>query len=168
MPGEGRCLLLMDEKSRQPQRVDDVIDRYTGSSRAVLEYTRTVKRLADSVKRPGFDGWAPLAELVATDEFERVGNFKEVMNWAEYVSFLTNWAASSEWDASFKRISEVDGTVFLELEERSRVGDFQSVVNSISVYEFDDLGRICHIDLYLQMALPDPDLLKGFEGVEIS
>jgi hypothetical protein len=42
------------------------------------------------------------------------------------------------------------------------------VVNSLSVYEFNDAGKIRHIDVYLQMALPDPDMLKGHEGVELS
>ena len=65
----------------------------------------------------------------------------------------------------FKRITEVDGMVFLELEEHSRVGDFSSIVNSLSVYEFTDDGRIRHIDLYLQMAPLQPEKLKSFEGV---
>jgi hypothetical protein len=105
---------------------------------------------------------------VAVDEFDRVGPFKEVMDWNSYVTFLTNWAMSSDWEGSFKRITEFPDLVFLELEERSTVGNFSSVVNSLSVYEFNGAGKIRHIDVYLQMALPDPDMLKGYEGVEIS
>ncbi|GFG86546.1 hypothetical protein [Mycolicibacter algericus] len=150
--------------------IDEVIDGYSGRARTVLLYTQTVKRLADAAKRPGFtaDDWAPLAALVDTGEFERVGNFKEVMNWPEYLGFLSNWAPSSSWEASFKRISEVDGVVFLELEERSEVGDFTSVVNSLSVYEFTDDEKIRHIDLYLQMALPNMEMLDSYSSVEIS
>ncbi len=146
------------------------LDGHSGRARRVLEYTVTVKRLADAAKEPGFTeaNWAPLAELVATEEFERVGNFKEVMNWSEYTGFLTAWAASSQWDASFKRVTEAGGRVYLELEETSSVGDFESVVNSLSVYEFDEADRIAHIDLYLQMALPGVDMLKSYEGVPIS
>jgi hypothetical protein len=150
--------------------VHEVIHEQSGRRRAVLEYTLTTERLADEAKtRAGsVDDWAPLAELVDVDTFERIGNFKEVMKWPEYVQFLAGWARSSDWEASFKRVSEVDGVVFLELEERSRVGDFQSVVNSLSVYEFSEAGKIRHIDLYLQMALPNTDMLKSYEGVEIS
>lgn len=150
--------------------VDAVVGDYTGRRRAVLEYALTTKRLVDAAKEPGFtvEGWAPLAALVAVDEFERIGNFKEVMNWSEYVGFLTNWAANSEWDGLFKRVSEVDGVVFLELEERSRIGDFTSVVNSMSVYEFTDDDKIRHIDVYLQMALPNTDMLGSYEGVGIA
>ena len=149
------------------QEVSDVIGNYTGLSRKVLEYSQIMKRLVDSAKQPGFsvESWAPLVELVAIDEFERVGNFKEVMNWQDYVNFLTNWAMSSDWECSFKRVTEVGNVVFLELEERSRMGDYSSVVNSVSVYDFNSAGKIRHIDIYLQMELPGSEVLKNYEGV---
>lgn len=150
--------------------VSEVVDDYSGRCRTVVQYAVTTKQLVDAAKEPGFGtgGWAPLAALVAVDEFERVGNFKEVMNWKEYTDFMTNWASASEWDGWFKRVSEVDGVVFLELEEHTRMGDFESVVNSISVYEFTADDKIRHIDLYLQMALPNTEMLTSYEGVEIS
>ena len=150
--------------------IRDVIDDYVGRSRTVLEYGLAMKRMVDEAKKPGFsvDSWGPLAELLATDEFERVGAFKEVMDWSAYVDFLTNWATSSEWECSLRRVTETPGAVFLELEERSRIGEFANVVNSLSVYEFDDAGKIRHIDLYLQMELPPAEMLKSFDGVEVS
>ncbi|MDF3335974.1 hypothetical protein P3H80_00990 [Mycolicibacterium septicum] len=152
------------------KNVSEVVDDYSGRSRAAVQYAVTTKQLVDAAKQPGFgvEGWAPLADLVAADEFERVGNFKEVMNWEQYTGFLTNWATASEWDGLFKRVSEVDGVVYLELEERTKMGDFESVVNSISVYEFTADDKIRHIDLYLQMALPNTDMLTSYEGVRIS
>lgn len=150
--------------------LDDLVERHHGRSRAVLQYARTTKEIVDSAKRAGFgaDSWNSLRELTAVDEFVRVGNFKEVMGWDAYVAFLTNWAPSADWDCTFKRVTEHGDVVFLELEERSTVGDFHSVVNSMSVYEFTSVGKIRRIDVYLQMALPSPDLLKGYEGVDIS
>ncbi|MGW4099651.1 MULTISPECIES: hypothetical protein [unclassified Mycobacterium] len=152
------------------KHVHEVVDDYTGRCRAVVQYAVTTKQLVNAAKQPGFgiDGWAPLAALVAVDEFERIGNFKEVMNWDEYTDFMTNWASASEWDGLFKRVSEVDGVVYLELEEHTKMGDFESVVNSISVYEFTAEDKIRHIDLYLQMALPNTEMLTSYEGVEIS
>ena len=41
------------------------------------------------------------------------------------------------------------------------MGDFNSVVNSMSVYEFTADHRIRRIDVYLQMELPSPELLRG-------
>lgn len=150
--------------------ISEVIDDYAGRSRTVLQYGLTTKRLVDEAKKPGFsaESWAPLATLVATDEFERVGAFKEVMDWPAYVDFLTNWATSSEWECSLRRITETPDAVFLELEERSRIGEFANSVNSLSVYAFDDAGKIRHIDLYLQMELPPAEMLKSFERAETS
>ncbi len=128
----------------------------SGRVDTVLRYAETTGELVAKAKQPGFtaESWSPLAELVDTENFFRVGPFKEEMDWDAYVAFLTGWASSSEWECTFKRITEHDGLVFLELEERSVVGDFRSVVNSLSVYEFGPDDRIRRLDLYLQMALP--------------
>lgn len=138
------------------RQVSDVIDGYTGHARTVLQYCLTIDRLVREAKSSGFgiESWGPLAELVAVGEFERVGAFKEVMTWPQYVDFLTGWATSSTWRCRFKRLTETRDRIFLELEEHSAVGDFTSVVNSLSVYEFDNAGKITHIALYLQMELP--------------
>ena len=151
------------------QNLDDVIGDYTGLARTVLDYSALIKRMVDEAKKPGFtvDSWGPLAELIDTENFVRVGNFKEVMNWQDYIGFLTGWASSSEWDCSFKRVTAAGNVVFLELEERSRIGDFSNSVNSASVYEFNGAGKITHIDVYLQMTLPDPEMLASYSGVEI-
>ena len=149
--------------------IRDVIDNHVGRSRTVLEYGLVTKRLVDEAKRPGFcvDSWAPLAELVASDEFERVGAFKEVMDWPSYLPTSTNWATSSGMgNARCSNITETLGAVFLELQERSRIGEFANVVNSLSVYEFTNASKIRHIDLYLQMELPPAEMLKSFEEVE--
>ncbi|WP_298263474.1 hypothetical protein [Acidocella sp.] len=150
--------------------ISDAIADHTGLSRRVLEYSAVMKQLVDAAKQPRFSeaSWAPLAAFVATDVFERVGNFKEVMRWPDYIAFLTQWAMHSEWEGSFKRVTEAPGLVLLELEERSAVGGYKSVVNSVSVYVFNDAGKITHLDIYLQMELPDPAMLQGYEGVRIS
>lgn len=147
--------------------VNDVLPQYEGICRKVLQYGLVTEQIVQQAKLPGFSAasWQPLADLVDTENFRRVGNFKEVMAWPEYVEFLTRWAPTAEWECSFKRITEHDGTVFLELEERSRVGDYQNSVNSLSVYEFTPDGKVQHIDVYLQMELPPVEMLQSYEGV---
>lgn len=147
--------------------VGEVVGSYSGLSRKALDYSLLMKHLLDEAKKPGFSvqSWAPFAELVAVDEFERVGNFKEIMNWANYVGFLTQWAMNSEWECSFKRVTENGNVVFLELEERSKAGRYSSVVNSMSVYEFNSAGRLRHLDIYLQMEPPNSEMLKSYKGV---
>ena len=145
------------------QEVDDVIGDYSGRARSVLDYCRIMIDMMAKSKEPGFDrnSWAPLADLVDVENFQRIGNFKEVMDWDAYIDFLTPWAMGSEWECSFKRVTERGDTVFLELEERARIGDFSNVVNSMSVYEFNDAGKIHHVDIYLQMEPLPADIQGG-------
>jgi hypothetical protein len=121
-------------------------------SRKVLEYERIVKSLVLRAKQPGYtkDDWAPLAELIAVDDFERIGIRREVMTWPEYLDFLTQWATSKEFETILRRITEVPGRVFFEIEERHIKGDDVTVINSMNVFEFDDEGRIRHLDVYIQ------------------
>lgn len=144
----------------------DVIGQTTGRSRAVLEYSQVMADLVKSAKDPSFtaESWAPLAELIDVDDFVRIGPFKDEMNWAGYTEFLTNWAKSSEWEAEFKRVSEAGDVAFLELVETSRIGDFSSVVNSASVFEFNADNKIRYIAVYLQMQLPDPADMPSFDS----
>lgn len=147
-----------------------VIGTYSGLARKALDYTETMKSLVDAAKAPDFwsQRWDDLAAFVDTAAFERVGNFKEVMTWPEYVGFLDGWARNSEWECSFKRLTQNDDVVIVELEERSKVGGVTSAVNSMSVYEFDEAEKIHHLDIYLQMPLPDLEMLKSYEGIPIA
>jgi hypothetical protein len=151
------------------QNINDVIDRHSGLSRAVLDYSVAFKRIVDGARDPGFsmESWGPLAALVDTANFVRVGNFKEVMDWAAYTGFLTQWVPNAAWECSFKRVTESGRIVFLEMEERTQMGGVSNTVNSLSVYEFTD-GKIRHLDIYLQMPMPDLAMLQGYGGVDIS
>ena len=134
--------------------IADVVGEHTGRCRRVLEYGLTVKQVVDAAGDGcSADAWAPLAALVDPAVFERVGAFKEVQDWPAYVEFLTAWAPTAEWAGRFKRVTDHDGLVFLELEEWTRMGEVESVVNSLSVYAFDADDRIVHLDVYLQLDL---------------
>lgn len=120
----------------------------------VLDYVDTIKRIVVSAKEPGFDaeaGWAALEAMLDVDRFERVGNDKAVMGWAVYRDLLNRWGGTTDYWDEFHRISEVGDSVFLELTEHNTPkGGAESVVNSMSVYRFDDAGRLVHLDIYLQ------------------
>jgi hypothetical protein len=120
-------------------------------TRKVLDYTQTMKRLVPAITAPA--DWAPLAEFVAVDEFERVGTFLEVQDWQQYTQMLTQWASATEtFETTVRRISELPGLVYFEIEERHFRGGNVNVVNSMTVFEFDEDGRIRHLDVYLQQA----------------
>lgn len=149
--------------------IEEVIADYSGLSRKVLEYGLTMKDLVASSKKASFTTarWDEMGNYLDTDRFERVGNFKEVMNWSSYRDFLAGWAPSADWECSFKRITEKGNLVLLELEERTTMGGHANAVNSLSVYEFDEAGLIHHLDIYLQMPLPDPAMLASYADVDI-
>lgn len=128
--------------------------RLTGLSRRALEYGMCQMRIADRAKGPDYseDEWDALDDFVVEDEFERIGNFKEVMAYDDMKRFLKQWCLTSHWEGSFKRVHEHDNVVLLELEERNTYNDETTVVNSVSVYEFNEEGKLRHLDIYLQMA----------------
>lgn len=118
-------------------------------TRTVLDYVRTMERLVPTVEAP--EDWAPLTEFVAVDEFERVGTFLEVQSWSQYTEMLTQWASAiATFETTVQRISELPGLVYYAVEERHLLGEKVNVVNSLTVFEFDDDGKIRHLDVYLQ------------------
>jgi hypothetical protein len=127
--------------------------RYTGLSRKAIDYGLYQKYIMDRARGKGTgycaDEWLGLRELVS-DDFERVGNFKEVMNFDDMIRFLQAWSPTADWEGSFKRVTEHDNVVILELEERATYKGETNVVNSVSVYEFNSEGKLRHLDVYLQ------------------
>ena len=122
-------------------------------ARNVLEYGEVMERIVVAAKEPGFTeaGWDDLAALIDVAKFRRVGNDKAEMGWEVYRGLLTMWATTTDFWAEFHRISEVGNVVFLELTEHNTPrGGAESVVNSMSVYEYDEAGKLVHLDIYLQ------------------
>lgn len=112
-----------------------------------------MKRLVKAAKDPAFTvaDWAPLAKFAATAEFERVGTWMEVMNWEQYTQMLAQWAAAeTKFETTVRRISELGRHVYFEVEERHFQGERVHTVNSMTVFAFDDDGKIRHLDVYLQ------------------
>jgi hypothetical protein len=123
-------------------------------TRKVMQYQDTVRQLVPTVKTP--EDWAPLASLIAIDRFERIGTFLEVQNWQQYAEMLTGWANSVDsFETTVRRVTELSELVYFEIEERHFLGGNAHVVNSMTVFEFDTDAKICHVDVYLQQALPD-------------
>jgi hypothetical protein len=126
-------------------------------ARKVLQYGEIIERMVKAAKQPGFTeaGWDELASLLDVAKFERVGNDRAAMGWDVYRGLLTQWATTTDFWGRFRRISEVGNLVFLELEEHNTPigpsgGGGESVVNSCTVYEFDEADKLVHLDIYLQ------------------
>ena len=118
-------------------------------ARKVLDYTRTMERLVSVVKSAA--DWAPLTEFVSAEKFERVGTPFQVQDWPQYTELLTRWASATDrFETSVRRISELSDLVYFEIEERHFRGSEVHVVHSLTVFAFDEDGRIRHLDVYLQ------------------
>lgn len=122
-------------------------------ARKVLAYVDCIKRTVEKAKQPGFteSGWDELAAMVDTAKFRRVGNDKADMGWEVYRGLLMKWGTTTDFWAEFHRVSEAGNRVFLELTEHNHPrGGVETVVNSCTVYQFDDAGKLVHLDIYLQ------------------
>ncbi len=117
-------------------------------TRNVLRYDQTIRRL---VGAGGTVDWTSLAAFVAVDDFKRVGTFLEEQDWNEYTTMLSAWASAVEsFDTTVRRISEVDSLVYYEIEERHRHGRDVNVINSMTVFAFDEDEKINRLHVYLQ------------------
>jgi limonene-1,2-epoxide hydrolase len=118
-------------------------------TRKVLEFTQLMQELLPTAKRP--EDWAPLEKFVAVDRFKRIGTFLETHDWQQYTAMLSQWASRTEkFETSLLRVAELSGHVYYEIEERHFRGDAVAVVNSMTVFEFDDEDKIHHLRVYLQ------------------
>jgi hypothetical protein len=130
-------------------------ESYTGLSRNVLLYAERFLQLINKIKKPGFkeSDWAPLEELVDVQNFRRVGVFLtprvEVSNWQQYKGFLTEYGGITSWEGTLRRITEVPGLVFLEMEERNTRNGVTDIANTVTIYKFNEAGKLSHLDVYI-------------------
>jgi hypothetical protein len=120
-------------------------------ARTILDYVQTLEHLVPAAKTSA--DWAPLARFVAVDEFDRVGAFLEVQDWHQYTEMLNQWAGSVDsFETTVRRVAELADLVYFEVEERHLRSGEVHVVNSMTVFEFGDDGKIRHLRVYLQQA----------------
>ena len=130
-------------------------NRYTGLSRKVLQYCENFRRLVSRIKQPGFSEteWASVEELVDVENFRRIGVFlsprAERSNWQQYKKLVTEYGGRTSWEGTLRRITEIPGLVFLELEERNSRDGVTDVSNTVTIYEFNAAGKLSKLDVYV-------------------
>jgi hypothetical protein len=130
-------------------------DKYQGLSRKVLQYSEGFLQVIGKLKKPGFSeaDWAPMDELVDVQNFKRVGVFltstAETSNWQHYKQLVTQYAGNTSWEGTLRRITEVPGLVYLELEERNMRAGVMDVSNTVTIYKFNAAGKLTHLDVYV-------------------
>ena len=130
-------------------------ENYRGLSRKVLQYSENFLRIVNKIKQSGCGDadWAPLEDLVDVRNFKRVGVFltnqAEVSNWQQYRGLITQYGGATAWEGTLRRITEVPGLVFLELEERNTRDGVTDVSNTVTIYKFNDAAKLSNLDVYV-------------------
>ena len=130
-------------------------EAYTGLARKVLRYSENFLRIIEKIKRPGFSeaDWAQLEELVDVTNFRRQGVFltdrAEISNWQQYKQLITQYGGMTAWEGTLRRITEVPGLVFLELEERNTRAGVTDVSHTVTIYEFNSADKLRKLDVYV-------------------
>lgn len=128
---------------------------YTGLSSKVIQYSEAFSALVEKAKAGGLTDadWGPIEKLVDVDGFERLGVFlgpqAEVLDWRTYKGYVSKYSANTTWEGTLRNITETPGRVILELEERNGRGGVIDVSNTVTIYEFNDAGKLRHLDVYV-------------------
>jgi hypothetical protein len=121
----------------------------------VLQWTERFMQIVDMVKRNTLTAldWERLEELVDVSNFQRVGVLLtpqvEVSNWQHYRAFIMQYGCMVSWERTLRRITEVPGLVFQELQERNMRDGVMDISNTVTIYKFNEVGKVAHLDVYV-------------------
>jgi hypothetical protein len=144
-------------KQKGDMSVEEALKKEPGIlAQRALTFTKVMRDIVASAKNnPDFGphSWDPLAEVVDTKNYARIGIWKEyVKGWDEYTKLLCDWARLSKWEPRVRRVSEQPGYVFQELIEFGEYEEhgMKDEIFSLTVFEFNDENKIVHMDVYMQ------------------
>jgi hypothetical protein len=130
-------------------------DTFSGLSKVVIQYSERFTKLmkqGSSAELTEAD-WADIEALVDVDGWQRQGVFMaaeaESFGWPTYRAFIQQYAGAAAWEGTLRNITETQGRVLLELEERSTSNGVTHVANTVTVYEFSDGGKLNRLEVYV-------------------
>ena len=92
----------------------------------------------------------PIADLIATDVFTRIGVFKDEADWPLCLEKYVQFAGTSLWKGKLRFINAVGNIVFQELEETVTRPHGENVIYTMSVFEFNDEDKVTALRVYMQ------------------
>ena len=104
----------------------------------------------------------PIADLISTDEFLRIGIYKDEADWPLCLQKYVQFAGTSLWSGRLRYINTVGDFVFQELEETITREQGENVIYTMSVFEFNRDDKVKALRVYMQQA-PDVEnvLISG-------
>lgn len=134
-----------------PEPIQSELTEVGPLTRQVLAYEQAMRDLVPLVKSA--TDWRPLERFVEVESFLRVGTFLEIQDWTQYTEMLTLWAnAIDRFETKVRRVAEIENRVYYEIEERHVRGSDVNIVNSMTVFAFNQEAMMCRLDVYLQQA----------------
>ncbi|WP_317929501.1 hypothetical protein [Halioxenophilus sp. WMMB6] len=101
----------------------------------------------------------PIAAVIATDVFTRIGVFKDEADWPLCLEKYLQFAGTSLWTGKLRFIHAMDNIVFQELEETITRPHGENVVYTMSVFEFNDDDKVTALRVYMQQAQQEENVL---------
>jgi hypothetical protein len=129
--------------------------QYSGLARKVIEYSEHFTLIVEKIKQKTSteSDWARMEELVDVQNFRRVGvflaNTAETSTWSQYKNLVTQYGGMTHWEGTLRRITEVPGLVFLELEERNTRNGITDIANTVTIYKFNQANKLSQLDVYV-------------------
>lgn len=128
---------------------------YTGLTRVVIAYTEAFAQLVGKAKAGMLTDadWGAIEQLVDVSAFVREGVFlgplAEVIDWPTYRSYVTQYGGFTSWEGTLRHVTETQGRVILELEERNTRSGVTDVSRTVTIYEFNPSDKLRHLDVYV-------------------
>jgi hypothetical protein len=129
--------------------------QFSGLARKVIEYSERFNLIVEKIKQKSSteSDWAIMEELVDVQNFRRVGvfltNAAETSSWSQYRNLITQYGGMTHWEGTLRRITEVPGLVFLELEERNTRDGITDIANTVTIYKFNQANKLTQLDVYV-------------------
>jgi hypothetical protein len=151
----------MSESSTRGMRLIKIVRHWADIYEGICKRSKHAK-----ITAADFD---PIAELVATGDFHRIGVFKDEAAWPLCLEKYVQFAGTSLWSGRLRHINAVGNIVFQELEETITRPHGENVIYTMSVFEFNDDDKVRALRVYMQQAKEVANvLILGTEGKQIT
>ena len=147
----------MSESSTRGKRLIKIVRDWADIYEGICKRSKHAK-----IAAADFD---PIAALVATEDFLRIGVFKDEADWPLCLEKYVQFAGTSLWSGKVRYINTVGNIVFQELEETITRPNGENVIYTMSVFEFNDDDKVRTLRVYMQQAKEVANvLILGTEG----
>lgn len=134
----------MGEQSARGERLIKIVRRWADIYQEICERSQHSEITAADFN--------PIAELVAVDEFSRIGIYKDEADWPLCLEKYLQFAGTSLWSGKLRYINTVGDLVFQELEETITRPQGENVIYTMSVYAFNEDDKVTALRVYMQQA----------------